>query len=119
MTKLKLVKSNLTIRALELFFGKDFMWRTAGAEIIGVNPKTNQFVVIDDGDCFDDSWLYSIYDFSKCRMKALTWFQRGYKYPVDYAECVEQEWFCYDGEMLNKTTARELDAVKIKKGVTL
>ncbi len=106
---MKLIKTNMTIRALELFFGEDYYWRTSGAELIGVNPITNKFVIIDDGACFDDSWLFSVYDFNGCDMSAFEWFNRKYKYPVNYAECIEQEWFYYDGELLNKTTARELD----------
>ena len=110
-----LVKINLTIRALEIYFGEDFCWRTAVAEIIGVNPKTNKFVIIDDGNCYDDSWMYSIYDFEGCEITALEWFEKCYKYPIDYAKCIGQEWFYYNGKTLNKTTARKLIEIKYNK----
>ena len=108
----KFTETNLSLTLLENFFGDGWFWHSLGAELVGFNKDKNQLIVIDDGRCFSDSWLYTIYDFAKCEETAMEWALKNWKYPVEYAEALEQEWMAYvDNDGLVKTTARELDEI--------
>lgn len=88
-------KLNLTIHILDQFFGDGFVWASRTAELVGFNREKNLFVIIEDGQCFDDSWLYQLWDFNGAECTAEEWFFNNYKYCCDNmgATILKEEWF--------------------------
>ena len=111
VTKIKkLEKVELNVRLLTDYFGEGYFWRRLNAEMVGLNPKENTYIVIGDGMCFSDSWVYTIYKFDRID-GARDWAFNDYKYEVDIegVTTLSQELFAFDGEKLFLTTARALD----------
>lgn len=75
--------SSLSLYHLSQFFGDNYVWGSRTHEAVGYDKETNRFVIIEDGTCQGNDWMYQIWDFNGAEMSAEDWFFKYGKWGCD------------------------------------
>lgn len=117
------MQHQISISALTKTF-PGFVWYSRDLELCGWNPKTNQFISIDDGMCInedDDSWVVSIYQLKEDDPIPYTtsykhWYSntKFFEGRVRFSSYIDAEGLASNDSKINNhnaTDARELSNV--------